>query len=222
MAPDDTSTVWPRCPARTSTSASTRDRSSPPAAVVSDDEPTLTTIRLAVVTCGRTRPFWRPAFPPPPPDPISWPDMRDEYVEAVLEVVERIPPGRVMSYGAIAEYLGEGGPRPVGTVMSHHGGPGAGDRRGAPGGRPAPGPRGRGPPRGRPAGRAPYPGEGGAPNRGHHVGAVEEDVHEYGHQSGRDPHPARRARRHDQVAAVVHDDERAHHRRHPAPGRQVG
>jgi len=49
--------------------------------------------------------------------------MRDEYVEAVLEVVERIPPGRVMSYGAIAEYLGEGGPRQVGTVMSHHGGP---------------------------------------------------------------------------------------------------
>jgi alkylated DNA nucleotide flippase Atl1 len=49
--------------------------------------------------------------------------MRDEYVEAVLELVERIPPGRVMSYGAIAEYLGEGGPRQVGAVMSHHGGP---------------------------------------------------------------------------------------------------
>ena len=27
----------------------------------------------------------------------------DEYVEAVLQLVERIPAGRVMSYGAIAE-----------------------------------------------------------------------------------------------------------------------
>jgi len=31
----------------------------------------------------------------------------DDYVEAVLSLVERIPPGRVMSYGAIAEYLHE-------------------------------------------------------------------------------------------------------------------
>ncbi len=47
----------------------------------------------------------------------------DEYVEEVLSLVERIPPGRVMSYGAIAEYLGRGGPRQVGSVMSHYGGP---------------------------------------------------------------------------------------------------
>ena len=46
----------------------------------------------------------------------------DAYVEAVLSLVEQIPPGRVMSYGAIAEYLGQGGPRQVGSVMSHHGG----------------------------------------------------------------------------------------------------
>jgi alkylated DNA nucleotide flippase Atl1 len=45
-----------------------------------------------------------------------------DYVESVLSVVEMIPPGRVMSYGAIAEYLGTGGPRQVGTVMSHYGG----------------------------------------------------------------------------------------------------
>ena len=32
----------------------------------------------------------------------------EEYVEAVLALVERIPPGRVMSYGAIAEYLADG------------------------------------------------------------------------------------------------------------------
>jgi alkylated DNA nucleotide flippase Atl1 len=46
----------------------------------------------------------------------------EEYAEQVLDVVERIPPGRVMSYGAIADYLGKGGPRQVGAVMSHYGG----------------------------------------------------------------------------------------------------
>ena len=48
------------------------------------------------------------------------------YVEAVLALVERIPPGRVMSYGTIAEYLaddfGRGSPRRVGTIMSQYGG----------------------------------------------------------------------------------------------------
>ncbi len=42
----------------------------------------------------------------------------EEYVERVLAVVEQIPPGRVMSYGAIAEAVGVGGPRQVGRVMS--------------------------------------------------------------------------------------------------------
>jgi alkylated DNA nucleotide flippase Atl1 len=46
----------------------------------------------------------------------------DDYAETVLEIVERIPAGRVMTYGAIAEYLGSGGPRQVGSVMSHYGG----------------------------------------------------------------------------------------------------
>lgn len=49
----------------------------------------------------------------------------EDYVEAVLEVVERIPAGRVMSYGAIADYLhprfGRGSARRVGTIMSLHG-----------------------------------------------------------------------------------------------------
>ncbi|MQA87767.1 MAG: cysteine methyltransferase [Streptosporangiales bacterium] len=45
-----------------------------------------------------------------------------EFAERVLDVVERIPPGRVMSYGDIAEYLGEGGPRQVGRVMALWGG----------------------------------------------------------------------------------------------------
>jgi methylated-DNA-protein-cysteine methyltransferase-like protein len=47
-------------------------------------------------------------------------------VEAVLALVERIPPGRVMSYGAIADYLHEayhqGSPRRVGTIMAQYGG----------------------------------------------------------------------------------------------------
>ena len=47
----------------------------------------------------------------------------NDYAEEVLSVVERIPPGRVMTYGAIAEYIGSGGPRQVGAVMSHYGGP---------------------------------------------------------------------------------------------------
>lgn len=50
----------------------------------------------------------------------------DEYVEAVLSLVERIPAGRAMAYGAIAdvirERLGRGGPRLVGAVMSSYGG----------------------------------------------------------------------------------------------------
>lgn len=45
-----------------------------------------------------------------------------DYAEEVLALVERIPPGRVMSYGAIADWLGHGGPRQVGAVMSRYGG----------------------------------------------------------------------------------------------------
>ncbi len=47
----------------------------------------------------------------------------DEYVEAVLVLVERIPRGRVTTYGAIAEAVGVGGPRQVGAVMARYGGP---------------------------------------------------------------------------------------------------
>jgi methylated-DNA-protein-cysteine methyltransferase related protein len=50
----------------------------------------------------------------------------EEYVEAVLDLVERIPPGRVMTYGAIAEALaevaGRASPRQVGTIMARYGG----------------------------------------------------------------------------------------------------
>lgn len=43
------------------------------------------------------------------------------YARTVLDVVDRIPRGRVMTYGDVAEYLGTGTGRTVGTVMSRHG-----------------------------------------------------------------------------------------------------
>ena len=46
----------------------------------------------------------------------------DDYSSRVLDVVDAIPPGKVMSYGDIAEYLGSGGPRQVGRVMATFGG----------------------------------------------------------------------------------------------------
>lgn len=45
----------------------------------------------------------------------------EAYVEAVLSAVEEIPPGRVASYGDLSEYVGIGGPRLVGRVMSTQG-----------------------------------------------------------------------------------------------------
>lgn len=52
----------------------------------------------------------------------------EEYAEAVLSTVERIPRGRVSTYGAIADAVSDqlgcgGGPRQVGAVMANHGGP---------------------------------------------------------------------------------------------------
>lgn len=44
-----------------------------------------------------------------------------EYADAVLEIVDQIPRGRVLAYGDIAEVLGRGGPRGVGSVMAHFG-----------------------------------------------------------------------------------------------------
>lgn len=67
-------------------------------------------------------------------------DALPEYAERVLEVAESIPPGRVMTYGDVAEWLGQeeggraapsredgggrrvGGPRQVGRVMALYGG----------------------------------------------------------------------------------------------------
>ncbi len=49
-------------------------------------------------------------------------DELPEYAERVLAVAEEIPSGRVMTYGDVAEWLGEGGPRQVGRVMALYGG----------------------------------------------------------------------------------------------------
>ncbi|MDM7832631.1 MGMT family protein [Cellulomonas edaphi] len=57
--------------------------------------------------------------------------MDDDYVEAVLDLVEAIPSGRAMTYGTIAEVVADqleaaghrrrGGPRQVGQVLAHAG-----------------------------------------------------------------------------------------------------
>jgi methylated-DNA-protein-cysteine methyltransferase related protein len=43
------------------------------------------------------------------------------YAARVLAAVDRIPPGKVMSYGDVAEYVGAGSGRSVGAVLSRHG-----------------------------------------------------------------------------------------------------
>ncbi|WP_323958968.1 cysteine methyltransferase [Arthrobacter sp. JZ12] len=43
------------------------------------------------------------------------------YGEAVLDVVRLVPPGKVLTYGDIAEILEVGGPRQVGSVLSRSG-----------------------------------------------------------------------------------------------------
>lgn len=48
--------------------------------------------------------------------------MLTDFAEQVLDAVRRIPRGRVMSYGDVAEYVGRGGPRAVGGVLARYGG----------------------------------------------------------------------------------------------------
>lgn len=49
-------------------------------------------------------------------------DALSDYAGRVLDAAESIPAGRVMSYGDIAEYIGQGGPRQVGRVLALWGG----------------------------------------------------------------------------------------------------
>ncbi|GAA4190204.1 hypothetical protein GCM10022288_19090 [Gryllotalpicola kribbensis] len=46
----------------------------------------------------------------------------DAFAEAVLDIVAQIPPGLVLSYGAIAAELGSRASRQVGKVMRNYGG----------------------------------------------------------------------------------------------------
>ncbi len=43
------------------------------------------------------------------------------FAKRVLDVVDQIPSGRVMSYGDVRDYLGEGSARGVGAVMRRYG-----------------------------------------------------------------------------------------------------
>ena len=43
------------------------------------------------------------------------------FAERVLDLVDQIPPGKVLAYSDVAEALGEGGARAVGTVMGRFG-----------------------------------------------------------------------------------------------------
>jgi methylated-DNA-protein-cysteine methyltransferase related protein len=43
------------------------------------------------------------------------------FARAVLDAVDRIPSGRVMSYSDVAELVGAGSGRAVGTVMARYG-----------------------------------------------------------------------------------------------------
>src|ERR1044071_3427691 len=60
-------------------------------------------------------------MPTPRPRDSERPDDPADFVEDVQALVERIPIGRVMSYGAVADAVGRGGPRQVGAVMSRYG-----------------------------------------------------------------------------------------------------
>ena len=53
---------------------------------------------------------------------LEEPGQLPDFASRVLDVADSIPPGRVMSYGDVAEYLGQGGPRQVGRVMALWGG----------------------------------------------------------------------------------------------------
>lgn len=44
-----------------------------------------------------------------------------EYAREVLDIVDRIPRGKVMTYGDVAELHGRGTGRTVGTVLTNHG-----------------------------------------------------------------------------------------------------
>jgi len=75
-----------------------------------------------MMRAGPTRTYDLFVTQPVPGTPLS---EVEEYAAAVLDVVRRIPSGRAMTYGLIAEIVGErlgrGGPRQVGSVLARSG-----------------------------------------------------------------------------------------------------
>jgi alkylated DNA nucleotide flippase Atl1 len=55
------------------------------------------------------------------PDSVNRSYEAPPYARAVLDLVSRIPPAKVMTYGDIAEFLERGTARQVGAVMSGYG-----------------------------------------------------------------------------------------------------
>ncbi len=53
--------------------------------------------------------------------PVEGAGLPSVFAEDVLDVVDQIPAGQVMTYGDIAELVGRGGPRGVGNVMARFG-----------------------------------------------------------------------------------------------------
>lgn len=58
---------------------------------------------------------------PDPPEPRPAGADHQDFADAVLDLVDRVPPGRVVTYGQVAALLGRGGPRGVGGVMARDG-----------------------------------------------------------------------------------------------------
>ncbi|MCM3262992.1 MGMT family protein [Streptomyces thermoviolaceus] len=94
------------CPTRPTGARGARWHGQPPLSVASGRMGRMSDVSLSDDDGSRAGPA--PALP--------------EFAERVLEVAERIPPGRVLTYGDIAEWLGEQGPRQVGRVMALYGG----------------------------------------------------------------------------------------------------
>jgi alkylated DNA nucleotide flippase Atl1 len=53
--------------------------------------------------------------------PVTLHDDQERYVEAVLSLVEQVPPGRATTYSLLAAAVGRGGPRQVGRVLALYG-----------------------------------------------------------------------------------------------------
>src|SRR6478735_11241526 len=53
---------------------------------------------------------------------MTTPGAPSDYEEQVLELVESVPKGSVVTYGDVAELVGRGGPRQVGAVLVRYGG----------------------------------------------------------------------------------------------------